>query len=251
VLRRDAVHLQVGTSPGVVINDRPGLYPFLRALDGSRDLPSLRRHVARDYPDLGADVVEVLAPLVSAGAVIDASAGTRAQLRVAVTRDGPSSAFAQTLGSLLIALDLDLAPEPDLTVMISTGEPPREPPASAVHMGLTHLIVRLDGDGARVGPLVIPGQTPCLGCLDLHRADWDPVWAALVPQFGRPLPHAVPTLIEHAAATEVAGECLDFARGELPRSATEIVAVQPDRTLRTITTARFHPRCTCSLLSVA
>jgi hypothetical protein len=227
------------------------LYPFLRELDGSRDLPSLRRRAARDYPDLGADVVDVLAPLVATGAVIDASSRIAPRLSLAVTHDGPSTAFAQTLGSLLTALDLELTPEPDFTVMISTGEPPRGPAANAVDMGLTHLIVMLDGDRVRIGPLVVPGQTPCLGCLDRHRASWDPAWAVLVPQFGRPLLHTLPTLIEHAAATEVAGECLTFALGEPPRTATEVVTVQPDRTLHTTTTARFHPRCSCSLLSVA
>ena len=43
MLRRDADHLQVGTSPGVVIADRPGLYPFLRGLDGTRDFAALSR----------------------------------------------------------------------------------------------------------------------------------------------------------------------------------------------------------------
>lgn len=251
MLRRDTVHLQVGTSPGVVIHDRPGLYPFLRGLDGSRDLISLRRHVARDYPDLGADVLDVLAPLVAAGAVVDASPVARPRLHIAVSHDGPSTPFAHTVGSLLTAVDLDLVPEPDLSVLISTGEPPRAPAANAVQMGLSHLMVMVDGDRVRVGPLVIPGQTPCLDCLDLHRAAWDAAWPALVPQFGRSLPYALPPLTEHAAATAIAGECLDIALGKPPRTASEVVTVQPDRTLHTTTTTRFHPRCACSLLSVA
>jgi hypothetical protein len=251
VLRRDTDHLQVGTSPGVVIPDRPGLYPFLRELDGSRDLARLRADAARDYPELGADVADVLAPLVTAGAVVDVADLFTPSLQVAVTHDGPSTVLACTLGSLLTAIDIDLAPEPDLTVMISTGEPPRHPAANAVHMGLAHLIVTVDGDSVRIGPLVIPGQTPCLDCLDLHRSAWDPAWPALVAQFGRPVAHALPALMAHAAATEIAGECLDFARGLLPRSATEVVVVNPDRTLRTATTARFHAHCTCALLSVA
>jgi hypothetical protein len=46
LLRRDATHLQVGTSPGTVIDDRPGLRSFLRLLNGARDVDQLRRLVS-------------------------------------------------------------------------------------------------------------------------------------------------------------------------------------------------------------
>jgi bacteriocin biosynthesis cyclodehydratase domain-containing protein len=48
--------------------------------------------------------------------------------------------------------------------------------------GLAHLGVRLrDGVGV-VGPLVYPGRTACLGCLDLTRGDLDPRWPAVSAQ---------------------------------------------------------------------
>ena len=48
--------------------------------------------------------------------------------------------------------------------------------------GLAHLAVRLrDGVGV-VGPLVYPGRTACLGCLDLTRGDLDPRWPAVAAQ---------------------------------------------------------------------
>ena len=47
---------------------------------------------------------------------------------------------------------------------------------------LPHLPVRLrDGTGL-VGPLVVPGVTSCLSCVDLHRTDRDPAWPALAAQ---------------------------------------------------------------------
>ena len=48
LLRRDATRLQVGTSPGTVIDDWPGLRPFLRLLNGARDVDQLRRLVQSD-----------------------------------------------------------------------------------------------------------------------------------------------------------------------------------------------------------
>lgn len=251
VLRRDIDHLQVGTSPGVIVHDRPGLYPFLRSLDGSRDLSTLRRHAPHDHPELDADVDDVLAPLIAAGAVIDLPDVAPPRLRIAVAHDGPSTAFAHLVGSLAAAVNLDVTPEPDLTVMISSGEPPRAPLVDAACAGATHLLVVLDGADVRIGPFVVPGRSPCLGCLDLHRSGWDPIWPALVAQFGSAQRHALSVLTEHAAAAEVAAQCLQFAHGEVPRTASEVIAIGADRTTRTVVPSHFHPRCTCSLLSAA
>jgi hypothetical protein len=251
VLRRDTEHLQVGTSPGVVIHDRPGLYPFLRGLDGTRDLATLRRQAARDHPDLVGDIADILAPLVAAGAVIDAPDVAPPRLRIAVRHDLPTTAFAHHLATLATAVNLELGPEPDLTVMISSGEPARIPVADATSVGHAHLIVTLAGEEVRIGPFVVPGRSPCLGCLDLHRASWDPCWSALIPQFGPAQRNTLSALTEPAAAAEVAAQCLQFGRGGMPRSAAEIVTIGSDRVPRSLAPSQFHPRCGCALLSAA
>ena len=251
VLRRDIDHLQVGTSPGVILHDRPGLYPFLRSLDGTRDLPTLRRHAPVEHPELGAEVDEVLAPLIAAGVVIDLPDVAPPRLRVSLAHDGPSTGLAQLVGTLAAAVNIDVLPDADLTVTISSGEPPRAPLIDAVSAGVAHLIVVVDGEDVRIGPFVVPGRTPCLGCLDLHRSGWDPIWPALVPQFGSAQRHALDVLTEHAAAAEVAAQCLQFAHDEVPRTASEVIAVGADRTTRTVTPSHFHPRCPCTLLSAA
>ena len=47
---------------------------------------------------------------------------------------------------------------------------------------VAHLPVRLrDGVGV-VGPLVLPGRTACLGCVELHRRGRDPGWPAVTAQ---------------------------------------------------------------------
>lgn len=46
-----------------------------------------------------------------------------------------------------------------------------------------HLPVSTYRAQASIGPLVVPGRTPCLHCLHLHRCDRDPSWPQLVHQW--------------------------------------------------------------------
>jgi len=243
----------VGTNPGVVIRDRPGLYPLLLSLDGIRDLDALRRRARRGIPELTVDVAEALAPLIAAGLVVDNAPAARPSLRVDVAHDGPSSSLAGTLSALLTGAGIAVGPDPDLLVILSSGEPGRVALADAVRCGVSHLLVVLDGENVRIGPLVVPGRTPCLGCADLHRATWDPGWPALVPQFGRAVPHDVSVLTQNIAATEVAATCLEFADASRHDQFQpgRIRTVRSDRRVRFDGHAAFHPRCACSLLCAA
>lgn len=45
-----------------------------------------------------------------------------------------------------------------------------------------HLLVVVRETVASVGPLVVPGTTPCLRCLHLSRVERDPAWAAMTAQ---------------------------------------------------------------------
>ena len=172
LLRRDANHLQVGTSPGIVIDDRPGLRSFLRLLDGVRDVEQLRRLVRSDVPELEGDVDDVLRPLLACGAVIDARQMTarRPRLSVALHDDTGSRPLARAIGHVLTDLGIRSIepPDPDLLLVVSCGEPARTVFDQARLRSITHMTVVLDKDRVRIGPLVIPGVTPCLTCLDLH-----------------------------------------------------------------------------------
>ncbi len=100
-------------------------------------------------------------------------------------------------------------------------------PAAAeplITAGVPHLYAGVvEGTGV-VGPLVLPGETSCAGCLQEGRTDRDPVWPRLVAQWrsgaGRPRP--VPAC-DLALATTVAGlaaaHALAFLDGHLPSSA--------------------------------
>jgi hypothetical protein len=235
LLRRDAAHLQIGTTPGVVVPDRPGLLAFLRLLDGVRDLDRLRRLVLTEVPELGVDPVEVLRPLMAAGAVVDASVLRPRPLRLTVAThvDPAAHRFGVLVRDALADVgvrELD-SPDPDLLLVVSCGEPARSVFTAAAQQSVSHLPVVLDDDRVRVGPLVRPGLTPCLGCLDLTRADWDPAWPVLLHQLGRPGHLAAPAVVDpvvlHVAAAEVAAEVRALAAGRPPgrRGAAEVTQV--------------------------
>ena len=169
LLRRDATHLQVGTSPGTVIDDRPGLRPFLRLLNGARDVDQLRRLVRAEVPELEGEVDDVLGPLLACGAVVDASRlqVRRPRLRVALHDDAGSRPLARAIGHALADLGIGSL-DPDLLLVVSCGEPPRAVFDQARRHQVSHLPVVIDEDRVRIGPVVIPGVTPCLTCLDQH-----------------------------------------------------------------------------------
>jgi len=240
----------VGTGPAIVIRDRPGLYPLLLSLDGVRDLEALRRNARREIPELDIDVAEAIAPLVEAGAVVDNPEPRRRAFRVELARDGPSTSLARTLGTLLRRFGVTFGPDGDLLVVLSSGQPDRATLADVVQCRIAHLVVVQETDTVCIGPLVVPGRTPCVACADLRRSTWDPAWEALVPQFGRTVRSGVSTLTLHAAAAEIAAACLYFADRTSPGAVSRpVVAIGPDRVVRVIEHPAFHPRCTCALLS--
>ncbi|MET0929268.1 MAG: hypothetical protein ABWX74_07105 [Aeromicrobium sp.] len=262
LLRRDATHLQVGTSPGIVVDDRPGLLPLLRLLDGARDVDRIQE-LARDrIPELGQAVSELLTELRALGVVVDGRAGSSAaRLRpphaVGFETTHQTAELVSTVRAILSAAGLpQTAPiEPDLLVIVSYGEAARSVFERASLLGRTHLPVVVDEDRIRIGPFVRPGRTPCVGCHDLHRTDWDAAWPALLHQLGHgPMPtgpSAVAALTSHAAAIEIAAEVLAHAEGTVPRTTGTCLVVGPAHDDRVLWPIAFHPRCACDLLSAA
>ncbi|MDR6691234.1 hypothetical protein J2X55_002146 [Microbacterium sp. 1154] len=54
---------------------------------------------------------------------------------------------------------------------------------------VTHLPLVLDGSSARIGPVIAPGRTACLACLDADQRRDDPDWATVAAQLvGRARP---------------------------------------------------------------
>lgn len=259
LLRRDATHLQVGTSPGIVIDDRPGLVALLRLLDGVRDVERLATMAARDIPELTADVREVLAGLRAAGAVVDAveaDASRPLGRPIDFVASAGASELVAATRTVLASAGRDFSSgEPELLIVVSYGEAARTVYEQASLLGIDHLPVVIDEDRVRIGPFVRPGRTPCVSCHDLHRADWDPAWPALVHQLGQRPPHVRPTalagLTAHAAAVEVAAEIIALIDSDAPRTVGRCLVIGPGHDQRAMWPVTFHHRCSCDLLNAA
>ncbi|WP_146361394.1 ThiF family adenylyltransferase [Arthrobacter yangruifuii] len=68
------------------------------------------------------------------------------------------------------------------------------------------LIVTAQEAGWDIGPLVVPGLTPCLECLDRHRADTDPGWYAAAGALGQRQEQASASSASSAAPSGPEGE---------------------------------------------
>ncbi len=79
-----------------------------------------------------------------------------------------------------------IPPEHSTDLVVLTDPAPLDPSLrSALHSDrLPHLPASVDGQRAVIGPLVLPGRSGCLSCVDLHRTDRDPAWPALAVQLG-------------------------------------------------------------------
>ena len=262
LLRRSATHLQVGTSPGIVVADRPGLVPLLRLLDGVRDVDRLQELVRTDVPELGETVAVVLAEMRAIGAVVDGLPTHGAHRRRAGAEIGfavgpGTSDLVHTVRSVLAAAGLVhlASTDPDLLVIASYGETIRGIYERAAVLGVDHLPVVIDEDRVRIGPLVRPGRTPCVGCHDLHRTDWDPAWPALLAQLGHrpPAIHPLATdpLTLHASAVELAAQILAHIDGRTPPTVGRCLVVGPAHDERATWPVAFHGRCACDLLNAA
>jgi len=86
--------------------------------------------------------------------------------------------------------------------------------------GVPHLLAEVRDTVGVVGPLVLPGSSACLRCLDLLRSERDPGWPALAAQLTRPL-HASPpcdSALAAAVAAQAALQVLALLDGGAPAS---------------------------------
>jgi bacteriocin biosynthesis cyclodehydratase domain-containing protein len=141
-----------------------------------------------------------------------------------------------------------------LVLLVGVGEPHRELLDPLLHEGTSHLLVRLAEGEAVIGPLVVPGRTACLRCLDAYRTEHDPSWPLLVEQYARAVrtdradgvPEPVDAALAALALAWAARDLATYAEGGTPTTLASTIELGPR--LETIETRRWspHPRCGCS-----
>jgi bacteriocin biosynthesis cyclodehydratase domain-containing protein len=284
----DTVQVGVDPRRAVAISGMRAAAEVIRLLDGSRDREQLvagarERGVPAavtervltllaaggaliDYPasllrtlppELRRQLAPELAALSLAGQESDGGASLlarRAAARVQVHGPGPlAAAIADLLtrsgvASQAVAGPAGFRPEnpPDLVVLTSPAA--AEFAAELHHGGVPHLAVSASEAIGVVGPLVRPGRTACLRCLDLARTERDPAWPLILAQLTGRDGDAPPAVLCAAVAAQSAAQAVVFADRSGAAAATEngtLELVLPGWQWRRRTWVP-HPACICT-----
>ncbi|MDH2429800.1 ThiF family adenylyltransferase [Sphaerisporangium sp. TRM90804] len=141
----------------------------------------------------------------------------------------------------------DRAHRPDLVVLAPVGPFDGVLADELVTLRIPHLLVSACEGVGSVGPLVIPGRTPCLRCLDLTRCDRDPSWPQIRARLGGfPAGEvACGTVLSTLVAAQAAGQALGSVDGIRQNVTNGTVDVMPDGRWKKRSWDP-HPRCRCS-----
>lgn len=207
VLDRPGGVLQVGTGAGALLLDARAR-PLLAVLDGR----SRRESLAARSGLPGEATAAIVDALAAAGLL---APRRPARAPVAVFGEALAERLAARLAAAGVAAEAYRHP-----VACTLPDPPAgatlallAPAAAEVDRaitdtftrdGLAQLIITVGADRARVGPLVLPGRSPCLRCLDLTRADRDPAWPTHAARLAALPTEPAPALIEWAFGTALA-----------------------------------------------
>lgn len=103
---------------------------------------------------------------------------------------------------------------PDLAILVGRQGP--DVPAWLMGTGVAHLAVTAEEAIGVVGPLVRPGRTACLRCLDFTRASLDPAWPLILAQLAdrTAYPPACDAALAAAVAAQAAAQALAFVDRE-------------------------------------
>ena len=206
--------------------------------------------VARQLAAAGIGVVRPVDPNpakhadTGPGALDPPQVGKRRQEAVsrAIQRDTPSTRIVPSFP----------ARRPDLVVIAPVERYPLEIFENLVSAGVPHLVVRPTEDEVLVGPLVLPGRTPCVHCTDLQLSEQDPSWPQFLAQFGTPRPGELPpadTSLALLAAAYTVQHALTFLDGGEPAVLGAVLSLRPPDALPVRIEIKPHSACACGALS--
>ncbi len=165
------------------------------------------------------------------------------------TRAQSAHAAVHRISQITRTTALTPAQRYDVVVLASSGAPEIAALNELVRSGVPHLRVLVREATAVVGPLVLPGRTSCLRCLELHRTDRDAAWPVIAAQLAAASARAETEACDIALATLAASitalQVLAFVDGGDPatRNGTLEIALPDWRVRRR--SWRAHPLCGC------
>ncbi|MPZ60016.1 MAG: hypothetical protein GEU93_01715 [Propionibacteriales bacterium] len=142
----------------------------------------------------------------------------------------------------------------DVAVVGTDREPPSDELDRLVRGHVPHLVAGLRGRSAVVGPFVVPGATACLRCVDLARADAQPLWPTVREQLSRtapPHPMGAPraSSIVTLGAALAAAEVLAYVDGRVPETVNRSLVCTLSRPVPRAHQWTPRPDCGCMWLS--
>jgi bacteriocin biosynthesis cyclodehydratase domain-containing protein len=240
--------------PGLDRAESDRLSPDLASLalvHGRRAAQALQaRHGARVVVHGGGRVGAPLAALLAAAGVGTVDVRDNGAVRVVDTGVGGVNLTdlgrtrADAINGRLRSLGS--ARHPALVILTDHGA---ETTAAVLQQsGTPHLLARVEEHVGVVGPLVLPGSSPCLRCLELVRIQLDPGWPALATQLSRPArsPEACDGVLAVAVAAQAALQALQLLDGGSPGSIGGTLELElPGWRWRRRTWPQ-HPGCPCA-----
>lgn len=135
----------------------------------------------------------------------------------------------------------------DLVILADSSG--RDLAEALLRRGIPHMAASASEAIGVVGPMVVPGRSACLRCLDLTRADRDPAWPLILAQATARTadPPACDTVLATAVAAQAVAQALAFIDRAAPPAAVTNGTLElflPDWQWRR-RTWRPHPRCGC------
>ena len=176
----------------------------------------------------------------------DESPAGLAQLDAGGSRELATRERIRTVAASVRVARRDAPASPHLVVLAPEAGPDSSLVATWSRRSTPHLLAYVRETTGVVGPLVVPGETGCLVCLDLHRRDRDPGWPVVAAQLGRaPAGSACDVVL----ATLVAAQAAMQALGYLDGAVTPVLDGTLETSLRSGITRRRswspHPICGC------
>jgi len=265
-----------GAGPGplrtLAMAERDRLQPDLDALsltpgtiDGGLAVLERRREAQVRVYGAGRVGAQVVALLASSGVgricVVDPGTARRRDVvpgglgwsEVGMSRQDGAVAVARRLAPGLTAWTGDGAAQLadgarpfDLAVLAPVGPLDGLLVKELVEWEIPHLLVTAFEGYGSVGPLVLPGRSTCLHCLDLTRRDRDPGWPVVSARLGGfPAGEiACGTVLSTLVAAAAAGHALAVIDGREPAVTNSTVEVLPDWSWKRRSWS-VHPQCRC------